>query len=89
MLTGQDTINSCARALQDKGPQIIVIKKGSKGAILFSEKDLSLPQVEHLKNIYFYLLNSAFQNSLTLNCPFDSEKVACPIRKKLFEIMKC
>jgi hypothetical protein len=56
---------------------------------LFSEKDLSLPQVEHLKNIYFYLLNSAFQNSLTLNCPFDSEKVACPIRKKLFEIMKC
>ena len=39
MLTGQNTITSCVRALQDKGPQIIVIKKGSKGAILFSEKD--------------------------------------------------
>jgi len=38
MLTGQDTINSCARALQDKGPQTVVIKKGSKGAVLFSEK---------------------------------------------------
>ena len=38
LLTGQNTIASCARALQDEGPQIVVIKKGSRGAVLFSEK---------------------------------------------------
>ncbi len=38
LLTGQNTIASCARALQDEGPQTVVIKKGSRGAVLFSEK---------------------------------------------------
>ena len=38
LLTGQNTIASCARALQDGGPQTVVIKKGSRGAVLFSEK---------------------------------------------------
>ena len=38
LLTGQNTIASCARALQDEGPQTVVIKNGSRGAVLFSEK---------------------------------------------------
>ncbi len=39
MLTGLDSISPCARALQDMGPNTVVIKKGSRGAELFSGMD--------------------------------------------------
>ncbi|MEA1882069.1 MAG: PfkB family carbohydrate kinase [Candidatus Marinimicrobia bacterium] len=39
MLTGFDSAESCARALQDLGLQTVVIKKGSRGAELFSNDE--------------------------------------------------
>jgi len=39
MLTGLDSISSCAKTLQDMGPQTVVIKKGSQGAELYSGTD--------------------------------------------------
>ena len=55
---------------------------------LFSEKDLLPSQVEHLKDVYFRLLNSTSQSSPSLSCPFTKEKSVCPIRRKLFKILK-
>ncbi|MFO0750466.1 MAG: PfkB family carbohydrate kinase [Myxococcota bacterium] len=51
MLTGKRSVLLAARAIQALGPEIVVIKRGEHGAILFNEKDTFYVPAYPLENV--------------------------------------
>ncbi len=51
LLTGENNIMKCAKAISLMGPQIIVIKRGSYGALLFSKEEICSIPAYPLENV--------------------------------------